>query len=473
MADHPFIELGNLIPGTLTVDASNADYKVREIRSKLYKQYPNEEMLRYPLTKIVLSGKGRPIDRTKVEWGMEGYYAHYTRVFAVYRDPNANNTVNLPQIKGSIVYVAVPENDGKSFIPMEDVEIRAVHKTTGMAHSIIGDVEAILNLSSSNFKLLQVKLSENETANTNMPCVHCNHGADYDCYVSMLSYAAPENSTIPPGRFREPTVVYNYSQIIMAGLSITGSELADRSLFDEETYARYMRQTMDRFHEQFERMIKFGVRDEFTTTVNYFGQTENVKRWRCGGLTWAHKTLGGNYIRIPEVRVFEGYDFTGKKWETHGELFMQLLMNRLSKKSGSAKKVFVSSTGRLIFNELFKAATNVTVGTYTKDKWGFDVEEIRGMNCRLELQQDAGLSMNPAWERLMFIVEPDKIEFRPRRGRDLTVIRSKKDAQAAVENGWTWRDGIREGVFIDGSITFDDLDGMAVVDGIGHDFATA
>jgi len=289
----------------------------------------------------------------------------------------------------------------------------------------------------------------------------------------MLSYAAPENSTIPPGRFREPTIVYNYSQIIMAGLSITGSELADKSLFDEETYARYMRQTMDRFHEQFERMIKFGVRDEFTTTVNYFGQTETVKRWRCGGLRWAHRTLGGNYICIPDVGVFEGYDFTGKKWETHGELFMQLLMNKLSKKSGSAKKVFVSSTGRLIFNELFKAATNITVGIYTKDKWGFDVEEIRGMNCKLELHQDAGLSMNPAWERIMFIVEPDKIEFRPRRGRDLTVIRSKKDAKAAVENGWTWRDGIREGVFIDGTITFDDLDGMAVIEGIGHDFKAA
>jgi len=476
-----FITLGNLVPGTVAVTNTDEYYKVRDIRTKLYKQYPNEEMERYPLTKIVLSGKGRILDRVKCEWGMDAYDPNYFQVLGVFSDSGLSTAITDACTKGTTVYVATSKEDARRVIPMESIELRVIRNDVveagapaekpGTVHSVMLDV--VNKGEILTFGYIQAVLLEDEVSNSNLPCSRANSGQYYSSYGSLISYAAPENSTIPPGRYREPTLQFNYSQIIMEGLSITGSELADKSVFDEETYARYYRQTMDRFHEKFERMLKFGVRAEGTGTVSYMGQTETFKRWWCGGLSYFIKhNASDNYIQIPRLTTFEGENFSGKNWANYGEWFFQLLMNKLSKKSGSRKKVFVSSTGRLIINELLKQNTAVEVGPFTKDKWGFDVQEIHGMNCKLELHQDAGLSVNPAWERMMIIVEPEKIEFRPRKGRDLTVIRSQKDVKAAIENGWTWRDGIREGVFIDGTVTFDDLDGMAIVEGLGENFGS-
>jgi len=72
-------------------------------------------------------------------------------------------------------------------------------------------------------------------------------------------------------------------------------------------------------------------------------------------------------------------------------------------------------------------------------------------------------------------VEPDKFELRPRKGRDMTLIRSPRDLKKVmeVENGFTWRDAIKEGIVADLSCTFDDLDGGAVIDGWGRDFSAS
>jgi hypothetical protein len=457
-----FIGVGALVPGTIDLHNTNADHKVRDIRTKLYRQMPNEQMLRYPLTKMVLGSKGRFCDRAKVEWGMEAIDPNYVAVTGVYNDTGLSDQIISSDTvdADATVYVKMAEADAKRMLVNEEIEIRHL-AASGLQTSINLDITAVTLNGASSYLTCKTMSEDNTDAvlsNTSL------------LQASMLSYAAPTNFTLPAGRYTEATIHFNYAQILAQALSISGSEMADKSLFDESNYDRYMRQTMDRFHAQFEHMIKFGTRKEGTATITVDGASETVKRYRCGGLKWAHRTLGGNFLRIPEVGLFEGYDFTGKTWEQGGYTFLKLLMNRLSKKSGSAKKVLTSSTGRLIVNDMFESMTNVTIGTSSRDKWGFDVEKISGMNCEMDLLQDAGLSLNPAWESTMFIVEPSKIEFRPRKGRDMTVIRSKKDAKAAIENGWTWRDGIKEGVFIDGVVTYDDLDGMAVIEGIGQNF---
>jgi hypothetical protein len=473
MAD--FIELGNQLAGTLYQQTAESDHKVRDIRAKLYKQYPNEKMQRYPLTKIVMSKRGRTADVSKVEWGMEGYNPRYIDIKGCY-----SATGDIPGTKitdssgigiGDYVYLvptagttaAETAAKVKQILPLEEIELRHM-AATGVQGTIQLDVVSVTQDGHDSYiKCALLETDADDVLETS---------ADDELQASMIAYAAPENSMLPGGRYVEPTLVYNYNQIIMAGLSISGSELADKSLFDEENYARYLRQTMDCFHEQLERMFKYGTRYATTATLTIDGASETVKRYKAGGLRWAHKTLGGNHIRIPEVTTFEGYDFTGKTWAEAGYTFIKLLMNRLSKKSGSYKKCLTSSSVRLTVNDLFEDMTNVTIGRVSKDKWGFDVEEIHGLNCKLDLQQDAGLSVNPAWEDTMFIVEPEKLEYRPRKGRDMTLVKSRKDVKQAIENGWTWRDGIKEGVFIDGTLTFDDLDGMAVIEGIGQDFSS-
>lgn len=466
-----FIQLGNLIPGVVSQNDSNADHKVHDIRASLYKQMPSAYMERFPLTKMVLGNRGKIAQVPKIEWGMEACNDRVGDIAQCYKDASLSVQPDLATVAGSTVYLKMAGDDAaaceaqaKKFRALEEIELRHV-ATTGVQGTLMLDVALVEVAGTASY----IKCTTLETDSDNvLRETSLLKG-------SITSMAVPEGSGLPGGKYVEPTMHFNYSQIIMAALSVTGSELADISVFDESTYERYLRQTHDDFNAQVERMLKFGIRMATTASVTIDGYAQTVKRYKCGGLRWMHKTLGGNYLRIPEVTTFGGETFTDKTWAQVGYPFMKVLLHELGKKAGARKVLLASSKVMLDICDMLEAMTSVTIGPTFKNAWGFEVQEVRGLNTRLQLQQDADLSLNSAWENTVFIVEPDKFQMRPRKGRDMTLIRSNADLKKVmqVENGFTWRDALKEGIVADFSFTVDDLDGMAVIEGWGRDFATS
>ncbi len=461
-----FIEFGNLIPGTVSQNDSNADYKPADIRAQLYKQMPSEYMQRYPLTKMVLSRRGKIAGQPKVQWGMEALNDHVATITQCYTDSGLSSAVGVSAgtAAASTIYIKLAEAQAKKCRALEEMEVRHC-ATSGVQGTVMVDIAEVSLAGSSSY--LKVTTLETDTDNV--------LGKTSLLQGSITSMAVPEGSMLPGGKYVEPTLQYNFSQIIMAGLSITGSELADISYFDEDIYERYLRQTHEDFNSQTERALKFGIRAATTASVTIDGYAQTVKRYKMGGLRWMHKNLGGNYIRIPEVTTKWGTDFSGKTWAQSGYPFMKLLLHELGKKAGARKVLMASSRTMLDICDMFEGMSNVTIGASFKNAWGFEVTEVRGLNARLQLLQDADISNNTGWENLVFIVEPDKFTMRPRKGRDMTLIRSSADLKKVmqIENGFTWRDAVKEGIVADFSFTVDDLDGQAVIDGWGRDFASS
>lgn len=463
-----FMNMGDLIPGVVTQNSRSAGEtmnKVRDARAKIYEQMPSEYMERYPLTKIVMSKRGKPAKSSKVEWPMQALNDFSVTPLGFHTTWTGSAFSGDPaKTSGTTVLVNVSLADAQKCRAMEEIEFR--HKAaTGIQGTVQADIVSITENGANSYLTVTLLEADDDDVTDQTSLLH----------GSLVGMGVPEGSTLPPGRYVEPQWKDNRTQIFMEGLQVTGSELADVEVFDEDMYNRYFRQTHESFNEQVERAIKFGTYYAGTKTQLVGGFSKVCKRTKMGGLRWGHRNLGGNFLRIPEVTTFGGETFTGKSWASYGYPFLKVLMNQLCVKSGSKKRLLASHVVMQDIMDMFESMTNVTIGASYQDKWGFEVTEIRGLTSKLELQLDAGLSTNSAWHNTVFIVEPGKIEYRPRIGRDFTIIRSKKDLVAArlVENGYAFVDAIQEGMYADFTITYDDLDGMACIEGWGRDFAAA
>lgn len=476
-----FVEFGNLIPDVVASANMTSDQRHRETRAKLYRQMPNENMKQTPLTKIVLSNTGDSVQNPKFEWGMFAHNDRYVAATGAYTDVLSTPVGATAQTaSGTTLYLKMAEVSAKQFTLYEEIECRLIATADTHADafsSVHAQISANPVLNGAN-SYLTVKLLEQDLGNggVNGNVLGCGFaGAAGTVYVSSISTAMPEGSSLPWQRYREPAEQYNYTQIIMAGMGLTGTELSNATRFTENTYNMYLKQMHEQFNSYVERAILFGTRAKTSVTLDLGNGNQVVDQYRTGGLRYMLKNMGnaaGNILNIPLIGAYGDYDFTGKTWLEGGYDFLKLFLVDKSRKSGMRKQLYCGCDAMMFLINLFESMTNVQVTTNHKDRWGFTVTRIDGLNCVLELIQHADLSCNAAWTRTAFVIEPEKLQWRVKKGRDMTLIRSPKDLKkmSNIENGWTWRDGVKEGIVMDGGLLADDIDGMAIINGIGCDF---
>jgi hypothetical protein len=453
----------------------------------LYRQTANSEMEETPLTKMVMSNVGESVENPKFEWGMESRDDRYVTATGAYTDSGLSSSIGsnpaTQTALNAVVYIKMAEASQHQFVVNEEVQIRmltAIPTNThneGILHAQVTAKAANGSSSYIAVKLLEKDIGNGIDGGTTNVLARGFTEANSTVYVSPIAPAMPEGSTLPWSRYREATEQYNYCQTFMAGLGLTGEELSNAQRFTESTYNRYWRQLDEKFNTYLERTILWSTRRyDNAVSVDMGNGAQPVSQYRTGGLRWALKELGGsaNIINVQTTGAFMDYDFTGKTAEEGTYDFLKLLMLKLSKKSGKTKKMFVSDETYLFIMNLFESMSNIQIDTNHKDAWGFRVTMIHGLNCTLELHQHADLSCNPSMTRTSFIVEPGKIGWRSKKGRDKTVIRSVKELakQTKVENGFGWRDATKEGIVMEGGLIYDDLDGMAMIIGLGRDFAS-
>lgn len=484
----PFIEFGNLVPDVVSSYGTTADQRVRETRAKLYREMPNDAMEESPLTKIVMSNIGASKQAPEFEWGMIAHDDRYIKATGAYDSSALNSAISATAqtAAGVTVYIKMAAADARRFVVYEEVEMR-FHASTGETHAdhdatVHGMVmsRAINGVSS----YISVKLYEQDLGNGGVNGnVLGRFAADYSgggiLYVTPISVAMPEGSGLPWHRYREPTEKKNYIQTIMAGLALTGEELTNAQRFDSNTYERYWKQVFDYFNYSIESAILFGSRRNDTVDVDLGNESQTLSQYRTGGLRWMfkHTDFGDNknIFDIRRTTTFEDYDFTGKTWEEGGYDYFKLLLLYLSKKSGKRKKLYCSGNAKLAILNLFESMTQVQISPHFKDKWGFEVTRIDGLNCSLEISQHALLSLNPGLQSTGFIIEPELLWGVEKKGRGMTVIRSVKDLKdkAKVQDGFGWRDMTKEGIFTTFGFGADNLDAMCMLKGIGSDFASS
>ena len=462
---------GALLPSTIAQYGRDADglRKVRAKRAELYKETPAEKMQTTPLVRMLLSQVGDMIPSSKYEWGMKPIITGNFDATQVYSENTLTSGIGstAKTAAGTTVYIKTTEDQVIQTQPLEIIELRYM-PATGARPSIMLDViECVRADDSSYIKARTLYKDEGNVL-----------GKTADLLGTVVTFAAPEGAKLPGGLYQEEHMTFNYAQIFMAAYSATGSEMADRTHFSDSGIGEDLwDQTYDAFNLKLERAFKQGVRERSTATISGDGGTQTVYRYQMGGLEYFHRTHEkGNFLRMGAVDELFGEDFSGKTWEAAGYHFLKHLLLNLSKKGRKEKVMLASDVVVQDICNMLEGFTNVTVGPLELDKkWGFIVNQISGLNCDLKLVQDADLSLNPAWSRKVYIAEPASLKVYPRLGRDVTLIRSSADLEKAksLENGFDWRDGIKEGIVADLTLAIDNLEGQAVIEDWGSDFAAA
>ena len=477
--------LGDLIYDPNLSANTGSDLARREVRSKVYKQMQPSIMKKTPLTKAMMSHKGKAVTNTKFEWARRREITQFGFVKGCYTSSALateydNSGAAVDAAKDAIVYVELPNDIAVDLQPHET--FRMYDKTQFIGLSL--DVEEIdySNVAATaNHAIVKARLMEDDDSdNGNVLGVS---KASSNCVIHPLSMAMPELFQLPDGYTEEAELEYNYTQKFAEAFSMSGDKLSDKNAFTEDNYSESLRQSHTRFMQQLEWAAIWGIRDSRTAPVSVVahGNTKAGKRLFTGGLVSALKSnvdASGvsNFLRIPQITTYEGTNFSGKTFDAYGWDFFKLLMNHLAKWSGEDKEVYLSTQTYQAITDMFEANATITIDSNHKDAWGFKVTQIRGLNCNLNLHQHALMNVNPAYSKAMLILEPKQIEWVPKAGRDITFINSTGAAAIASRkgnnDGFTWRDGVKEGWMADGGILFNNIEAMAYIDGVGENFHT-
>ncbi len=445
------------------VESSTYIRKEREERRKLYEQLPHEDLKEFPFTKMLMTKKGNPVKNYKTEWFLQTLPIEHGQ--STITSVNAGSgTITLNASSGLLSQIKPRTNEVFTLVKVS---------SGAVTHRI--PVEYVSAGSGTyTFRVIKGE-DDNGTVAGFYPAGGWSSGlATSDTvYISPAYTVFPEGSGLPPGRFQTPIGFYNYSQIVMEAFAITGSELADLDIFDESKYNRYVKQTFRRFNNQIENIIRYGVRR--MDSANTYDGDEGQRTW-CGGLEYFMKQyMSNNIINIPTLGDSEDlkFNFTGMTWQEGCYDFIKCLLTYIGKTSVRRKTLIGSVDVIKNINDVLETMTNVNVETRVKNDWGFEVTRIHSTLCELDLLIDYHSTINPGFNSIVWIITPDMFEYRPRINRDITIITSLKDLPSKVENGFTWRDATKEGMFVDFTIEYNYLDGCAIIYNWGRDFAAS
>lgn len=456
---------GTRYTGLISQQATTTGYirKEEEFRRKLYEQIPHEDLKEFPFTKLVMTKKGSPIKNHKHSWYMQTLIKDF-------------GTATISAINTTQKTISLSTtNFCNGIVPRlnEVFEIVVKDENGIITHHLFWECTGTASGGAYPGKILT---KENGDVYGKYPSTGWNTGLSNGVTVQInRSFTAfPEGSGLPSGEFVQPIEFYNYSQIVMEAFEVTGAELADIDIFDESKYNRYVKQMMWRFNRQIEEIIRYGLRNKTTGTM--FDGSTGQKTY-CGGLLFfMQEYYPENIIDITAITQTQQellkFNKTGT-FEEHGYDFIKCLLTYLGKTSPRRKTLLGSVEVIKAINDVLESMTNITVDTKVKNEWGFEVTRITSGLCDLDLMIDYQSSMNPGRSNLVWIFTPDMIEYRPRINRDITVIKSLKDLPDKVENGFTWRDATKEGIFVDFSLEVNYLDGACILYNFGKDFGMA
>ncbi len=448
--------------GTISQQATSTAYirKEEEFRRKLYEQIPHEDMKMFPFTKLVMTKKGDPIKNHKHSWYLQTIIKDFGTATISSVDTN-NKTISLN--KANFCSGIKPRK-------YETYEIVVKNANDVITHHLFWEFIS----ESGNTYVGALQVDDDGVIIGQYPSPWSNGLANgTTVYLNRSYIAQPEGSGLPEGEFVQPIEFYNYSQIVMEAFSVTGSELADVDIFTESKYNRYLKQAMQRFNRQIEEIIRYGVRRRTTGTM-FDGSTG--QRTLCGGLLYfMEKYYPENIIDITQLGASDklNYNFTGLSWNEGAYDFIKCLLTYLGKTSNRRKTLIGSVDVIKSINDVLESITNVQIDTKVKNEWGFEVTRITSTLCDLDLLIDYQSSMNPGRTNIVWIITPDMIEYRPRINRDITIIKSEKDLQDRVENGFTWRDAVKEGIVVDFSLEVNYLDGACIIYNWGKNFKSS
>lgn len=440
-------EAGTFIRGDVTANRRESHFKKVSKRRDIYKQMP---LNKNPLAKVMMSLSSKSIDGRTHEWYMRRFNPMYGEVLDVYTNVHAESTYASGGVAGQMLYITLTEADAKQILKNDQLIIGRLDDDGDPVARILVDVRDVKIIDDTR-SYIAVKLRQADTGN--------DLAALSGLTWRLAGRVDSEMSALPDSVYEEAVYRTNVAQQIMGALSISGTEEALANETNENTWNEMWEQAHDRFMRELEYTVLFG---RFNNTDK--GDNSEA-RWAMRGILQALEAdAPQNIVNFKTDDL--GTDLSGKTWLEAGWPWLKRLMNDLSHYSPNPKTVLCGDLALLAITDLVESLGEVKLEPMYSKAYGMRVNELRGLNTELRFIRYPYFATDPLYRRSALVYEPGLIQWLPIVGRDITEVKPN-DTSKKTDNGHTWLDGKKAGLWAQGTIEYHNLDAIAWVDGIG------
>lgn len=376
----------------------------------------------------------------KYNWSEQAFPEQRGTVLDVYTDQGLTNVYTGSGAEGDPLYIAMTVDDASQVVANYTVMIT----NTATGNFINCDVTKV-NIASDTTTWLAVTLLQADSS---------DDLAATTLVFTIIADAQPENSPLPDPLGRQPTWRDNLTAIMMEAYQITGTEDQEEERISPDRRTRLSMDTILKLRTRMDFAMFFS-RHKST----YDTDTGKERRFFRGLLEAIQDEVPANLFNYKTDS-----DFNGREWLAGGMPWLEKLMEQTARYSETGVKMLYTSTlAGLAINQLVLDHGFYTIGE-TTTKFGISVKEIKGFSSRLLIVEHPRFSIDPALQRIGFLVEMGLVKMRPMKGRGLKFV-----GKGESLNGNTWVDGSKEGWFTEFGFHYVGMDNHGFLSNIGVD----
>ena len=418
-----------------------------EWRESILYFFPNGEA---PLTAMLAKMTTEVATDPKFHWWTQGLplqaAATYASGSGIYTDSDLNNAYVSGGTSGDYVYANIVEADMAQFREGHQISIR-----------VTGDLEAdvvtklIEKNGNGNSSYLKLRLLEDDDNSTD------NDMSDAD-RVLVSGNINSEGAGMPDAISYSPTEWYNNTQIFRTPLEITGTAMETKLRTNPQAYAKLQKETLQDHSVELEKAFWWGVPSVGTGTN---GKPERTTMGIIPAIRGGYNGHGGNSGTVSNYVTDSAY--AGKAWLAGGEDWLNEKLEEVFRYGKTSKMAFCGSQALMAINKIVQ-----NNGDFM---WGPDVT-IYGINVstwitplgRIALITHPLFNHEETTRRMMVIIEPENLIYRPIKNRDTKFI---GETIGATNTGYARRDGIKEEFLTEVGLEYHHPLGWAFLTGFG------
>jgi len=408
--------------------------------------FPNGDA---PLTAIMSKMQTKPLDSPVWHWWTQGLPSHAADITGVYSDAGLSVAYVSGAAIGAMIYVKMTAADIMKFIVSHQVILR---DASDMSTDCIGLVVDRVESGSSSY--VQVKLLE---ADDNSGDSHTLANADR---ILAIGSANEEGAGMPDSISYDPTEWYNYTQILRTPLEITGTAMETNLRTNPQAYAKLQKETLQDHSILLEKNTWWSI-PSVGTGAN--GKPIRTTMGIIPAIKGGYLGHGGASGTVDDYVL--NTDYAGQTWLSGGADWLDEQLEIIFRYGKKMKLAFCGSLTVAALNKLVQNGGDYSWGPDTT-LYGMAIKEWKTPFGSIGLIMHPLFNYETTTRRIMVIIEPENLVYRPLRNRDTKFI---GEGIAQTNTGYTRRDGIKEEYLTERGIEYQNPNGWGYLYGFGLD----
>lgn len=405
--------------------------------------FPNGDA---PLTAMLAKMKTEVVTDPTFHWWTQGLPLQAATPTGKYTDSALSSAYVSGAVAGSFLYVKMSAADLTQFREGHQVTLRY---SSDMTVDVVGKIVDRVEDGASSY--VKVKLLEDDDNSSSYDLSDCDR-------ILVSGNINSEGAGMPDAISYDPTEWYNYTQIFRTPLEITGTAMETKLRTNPQAYAKLQKETLQDHSIELEKAFWWGIP---TVGVGDNGKPERTTLGIIpairGGYTGHNGTAGTVADYVTDS------DYSGKSWLAGGEDWLNEQLEIVFRYGKTMKMAFCGSQTLMAINKIVQNNGDFAWGPDTT-VYGIRIREWITPLGSIALMTHPLFNHEITTRRIMVILEPENLVYRPIKNRDTKFI---PDGMGKQNSGYTRRDGKKEEYLTEVGLEYHNPIGWAYLTGFG------